>query len=499
MFKRIFGMLIAFFILNSAVCFAAELIIFHTNDMHCRVQNIDDDGQSIGLAEISAAVKATKAKNAALFFDAGDTLHGMPVINISNGENLIPLLNAAGYDAMTAGNHDFNYGSAQLQKIAKQLNFPILDANIVRKGSNKRIFKPYKIFKLNGMKIGVFGLSTPDTALTTNSRNVETINFLNPVEISREMIKKLRPKCDILIAIMHMGVDASAEFTSERIARETDGIDLIIDGHSHTALPDGIKIGDTLIVQTGCYEHFLGCVKIEVENHKIISKHAKLLDSDDVKAISPIPDEKILQILAEVNENGEKLLNEVIAHSDRQLSGDRLIVRRNESELGNLYADALRWAAKTDISIVNGGSLRTGLPAGDIHKRDILALSPFGNTVCALEINGAIIRKMLEHSVEYYPASFGGFLNVSGMTFTYDSNAPAGSRVKKILIGGQNIDENKIYTIAMSDFQKAGGDGYGMLKNLKVIGQFGFTEDCLVDYINKIGIKGIETGRITRL
>ena len=186
---------------------------------------------------MAAAVKAVKSKNpATLWLDAGDTFHGMPMITISRGENLVPLLNAAGLDAMTAGNHDFNYGSQHLEQLAKKLKFPLLDANVIRRSNGKHVFKPYKIFKLNGIKVGVFGLSTPETAYKTNPNNVTEVAFLNPVEVSREMIKLLRPKCDVLIAVMHMGVDASSEFTSERIARETNGIDLIVDGHSHTAL-----------------------------------------------------------------------------------------------------------------------------------------------------------------------------------------------------------------------------------------------------------------------
>ena len=500
MTKKFLGVLLALMLFNVSICAAAELIIFHTNDMHSRVQSIDDSGQSIGLAELAAAVKTTKAKNpATLWLDAGDTLHGMPIITVSRGENIIPLLNEAGLDAMTAGNHDFNYGSAQLERLAKQLKFPLLDANVVRKSNHKNVFKPYKIFKLNGIKVGVFGLSTPETAYKTNPNNVATIEFLNPVEVSKEMIKKLRPKCAVLIAVMHMGVDASSEFTSERIARETDGIDLIVDGHSHTALPDGIRIKDTLIVQAGCYEHFLGRATIEVENHKIVSKKAELLDVDEIKAINPTPDKKILDTLVEVNKRAEELLNVVVAHSDKELSSERLLVRRNESELGNLTADAYRWAAKSDIAISNGGGLRADLPKGEVLKRDIIAIFPFGNTLRTAEIKGSAIRQMLEHSIEYYPASFGGFLDVSGMTFSYDPSQPGGSRVKEILIGGQPLDESKTYTIALNDFQSAGGDGYSMLTNLKIVGELGTCDEILTDYLNRVGMNEIEMGRITRL
>ncbi|MBQ6297691.1 MAG: bifunctional metallophosphatase/5'-nucleotidase [Selenomonadaceae bacterium] len=500
MIKKFFGILIAVLMLNVSICAAAELVIFHTNDMHSRIQDTDDSGHSLGLAEMAAAVKTVKVKNpSTLWLDAGDTFHGMPMITISKGESLVPLLNEAGIDAMTAGNHDFNYGSAQLEKLAKELKFPLLDANVVRKNNGKLLFKPYKIFKLNGIKVGVFGLSTPETAFKTNPKNVTEVKFLNPVEVSKQMIKTLRPKCDVLIAVMHMGVDASSEFTSERIARETDGIDLIVDGHSHTALPDGLRIKNTLIVQAGCYEHFLGRATIEVENHKIISKKAELLNAEEIKEICPTPDKKILAMLAEANKHAEKLLNEVVAHSDKELSSERLLVRRNESELGNLAADAMRWAAKSDIAIINGGGLRADLPKGDVRKRDTIAIFPFGNTLRIAEIKGSTIREMLEHSVEYYPASFGGFLDVSNMTFSYDPSQPAKHRVKEISIGGQPLDENKTYTIALVDFQTLGGDGYTMLKNLKIVGELGTCDEVLADYLNKVGMSGIEVGRITKL
>lgn len=476
------------------------MIIFHTNDMHSRIQDTDDGGRSIDLAKMAAAVKAVKAKNpATLWLDAGDTFHGMPLITISRGENLVPLLNEAGLDAMTAGNHDFSYGSAQLERLAKKIKFPLLDANVARKSNGELLFKPYKIFKVDGIKVGVFGLSTPETAFKTSPKNVESVKFLNPVEVSKAMIKTLRPKCDVLIAVMHMGLDSSSEFTSERIARETDGIDLIVDGHSHTALADGLRIKDTLIVQAACHEYRLGRATIEVDNHKVISKRAELLDIEEINAIAPKPDKKILDVFKAVSAKSDKFLNEVVAHSDKSISGDRLLVRRNECELGNLAADAFRWAAKSDIAIAHGGGLRKDLPAGDITKRDIISIFPFGNTLRVAEINGATVRDMLEHSVEYYPTSFGGFLHVSGLTFSYDPSKPPKHRVAEILIGGQPLDADKTYTIALADFLTEGGDNYTMLENLKIVGELGTFEEIFADYLNQVGMNGIEVGRITRL
>lgn len=479
---------------------AEEVIIFHTNDMHSRILNTDDKGKSIGLAEMSAVVKFTKSQNKNTFwFDAGDNIHGMPRINISKGENMIPLLNLAGIDAFVPGNHDFNYGSDQLENISKKFKFPVLSANIVRKSNGEPVFQSYKIFKRGNLKIGVFGLTTPETAFSASPDFVKAIKFLNPVDTAKEMIKILRPQCDILVAVMHMGVDDSSEFTSKRIAAETLGIDVIIDGHSHTELPQGLTVGKTLIAQTGCYEHYLGRVTIDVQDGKIISKKAELLNADAVKKISPNPDKKILNSIKKLDKYNEKFFGEVVAHSDKKLSAERKIVRRQESEIGNLCADSMRWKTGADIAVVNGGSIRSDLPEGDVTRGDILAIFPFGNMVKKVEIDGKTVRAMLEHSFIAYPEEFGGFLNVSGITFTFDTSQPAGQRVQEIFIYGKTLDENKIYTMATTGFLLSGGDGYTMLKNLKVVGGFGTCEDVLAEYLNKVGIFGIERGRTTNL
>ena len=503
--SAIFVGLLTIFLIVPSVSRAAdgtgELIIFHTNDMHCRIINTDDDGKSIGLAEISAAVKAVKKKNPdTLWFDAGDTFHGMPRININKGENLAPLLNLAGVDGFAPGNHDFNYGSDQLEKLAKKLKFPILSANVVRRDTSERVFTPSKIFNLpNGIRVGVFGMTTPETFYSTASKNVASINFLNPVETAREMVEELRPKCDVLICVMHMGVNQSSEFTSERIAEEVGGIDLIVDGHSHTELHEGLTVGDTLIVQTGCYEHYLGQAKISLEDHKIISKQAKLLSAADVKKIAPKTDSRVLKSVLNVERSSQKYFSQVVAHSDRALTSSRFIVRREESELGNLVADAFKWKANADIAICNGGGLRADLPAGAVTRGDILAIFPFGNKLVKLEIDGKNIRAMLEHSVFAYPEAFGGFMDVSGITFTFNPDKLVGHRVENIFINGAPLDENKIYTLATTDFTASGGDGYEMLKDLKRLEEFDGADEVLGEYLNKVGMKNIELGRIKNL
>lgn len=477
---------------------AAEVIIFHTNDIHARVNANDDGGKAIALADLSAYVKAMKVKNKNTFwFDAGDTFHGMPSINISKGINMVNLLNATPLDLMVPGNHDFDYGMNQLMEIQSKLKAQILSANIIKQSTRKYIFEPSKIYKTkDGIKIGVFGLSTPETKYKSKPQNTEGLEFLNPVEKSKLMIRNLRNQCDILVAVMHMGLDESSEFTSKRVAEETEGIDLIIDGHSHTKLPNGMKVKNTLIVQTGEQAQNLGQVKIEVENHKVKTKSAKLISKTELQKMIEKSDVEVLKVLNQVERNNEAIFNTEITHSDKKLSSERLLVRRRESELGNLVTDAFRWKTKADIAVINGGGLRADLPAGIIKYGDLLALFPFENVVQTVDINGAVIRAMLEHSVSAYPEELGGFLQVSGMTFSFDPNQPVGRRIKEVYVNGKLLNDKLIYTLATNDFLISGGDDYQMLKGAKIMNTFGTCEEILSDYLNTQGIKDIELGRI---
>ena len=479
---------------------AEEIIIFHTNDTHCRISESDDGGKSIGLAKMAAAVKVTKSQNKNTFwFDAGDAFQGLPKINVSKGENLVAFLNAAGIDLFVPGNHEFDYGSYQLENLVKKLKFPVISANIARKNNGELLFEPYKIFKCGKIKIGVFGLTTPETRYTTAPKNTETIDFLNPVETAQKMIKILRPQCDILVAVIHMGLDKSSEFTSKRIAAETEGIDLIIDGHSHTELPEGLIVGETLIVQTGCYSHYLGQVKLNLRDGKIISKEAQLLNAAEVSKIAPIPDKKIEKLNNNLEERNKRFWGEVLAESNKEFTAERKFVRRQETEIGDLIANALHWKSGADIAIMNCGGIRAGLPSGKITRGNVLEIMPFGNYIQKFEISGKNVRVMLEYAVSQYPEEFKGFLAVSGMKFSFDPSQPSGQRVKDIFIGSELLDENKIYTLAAPDFIFSGGDGYEMLKDLKMIDAYGMDSEVLAEYLSKFGTDKIEGGRITNL
>ena len=500
--KKLFSLFIAAVLVCLPLsAFAEEIVVYHTNDMHSRVLPTDDSNKSIGLAYISAYIKNMRLKDKnTLWFDAGDTFHGEPIINLSKGMNMALLLNAAGLDALCPGNHDFNYGPERLVELSEKCKFPVLSANVFWKKNGERLLNAYKIFTLpNGLKVGVFGLTTPDTLVKASPLYMDKVNFLDIYKKASEVVEVLKPECDVIIAITHLGVSGSDSVRSIDIAENVPGIDVIIDGHSHTELPQGIKVKNTLIAQAGCYEHFLGKVTIDIENKKVTKKTAVLLSKEEILKDTPKPDEKIENLLKELESKNKKILSERISYSPKTFKADRSNIRRNESAIGNLFTDALRAQTGADIAIMNSGTIRADLKAGDITKGDILAIFPFSNMLQTKEITGKQLKEVLEHSVGYYPAEFGGFLQISGFTFDFDPTLTRGSRVSNVMVGSAPLDENKVYTVASSDFVFSGGDGYALFKNIKLDRAYESIDEAVVNYLTTLKNFDVPLGRIKRL
>ena len=470
---------------------ATQITIIHTNDTHGRV--LADDG-GFGFGKIAAIAKEKKKENPnTLLVDAGDTLHGKPIINISKGENAVKILDAAGYDFMVPGNHDFNYGADRLIELSKEAKFKMLSANLTY-DNGKNVLPDYEIVDMNGVKVGIFGLCTPETAYKTNPANVKGVKFNDPIEVSKKIVDELEDKTDVIIGLTHVGLDESSAVTSKEIAEKVDGIDVIIDGHSHTKLENGLVVNNTLIAQTGEYDNNLGMVEIEIKDCKIQNKTAKLLKSADYSNLEE--DKEVRSVINEIKAQNDAAFSEVVATSDIDLDGERENVRRKETNLGNLSADSVRAETKSDIAFLNGGSIRTSIEKGEITKGKIAELFPFGNTIQVIKLKGSDVKKALEVSVDGYPETKGGFLQVSGVKFAFDPSKPAGSRVFDVKVNDKAIEDAKEYTVAINDFLLQGGDGYDVFKT-KVVAEFGTYEEIFANYLNSNGTKGCEvSGRI---
>lgn len=461
---------------------AVTVTIVHTNDTHSRVE------AGIGFAKIGAKVKALKEVNPnTVVVDAGDTLHGQTFATISKGESIIKVMNAVGYDVMTPGNHDFNYGQERLKELAELANFPIISSNVV-KADGTTLLDPYVIKEVEGLKIGIFGLSTPETAYKTSPKNVEGLTFVDPVETAKKMVKELQEKgVDAIVALMHMGIDKESKDTSYLVRDNVEGIDLIIDGHSHSTLDTIDNEGKaTKIVSTGEYSNNLGIVNLTFEAGELKSVEPTAFTSEEAAALEG--DADIAAMIAQTTEENKVITSVVVGKTDVELDGVREHVRAGETNLSNLITNAMLTSSGADIAITNGGGIRASIDVGDITMEEIITVLPFGNYVIVKEYKGSQILAALEHGTASYPEPAGSFAQVAGATFTLDLNKEAGKRVSDVKINGEALDLNQTYKVATNDFMAVGGDGYEMLKEGNLVVELQGLDEILIEYV-----KGLDT------
>lgn len=469
----------------SAISKEGKTVILHTNDSHGRIVGSE---QSVGISAIKALKDRYKAQGInVVLLDAGDTFHGTAFATLDKGESVLNLMTMAGYDAMTPGNHDFNYGSDHLVELSYHTSIPMLSANIIKKGTDKKLLDGYAVIQREDIKIGVFGLSTPETAYKTNPTNVETIEFYDPYTAAAEAVSVLKAaEVDYIVALCHLGLNSSSTYTSEGLAKAVAGIDLIVDGHSHTLLENGKKVGNTLIASAGEYMNAVGVVTLD---HATRSATAEVIEIGDSR-LQGLSDPAIDAKIQEINANQQQILSEVLGNTPVDLNGVRADVRTSETNLGDLVADAMRAESGAQIALINGGSIRDSIPAGDITKGNIINVLPFGNYIVTKKINGSNLRAALESAAKALPEENGAFLQVSGLSFTIDAAAPSGGRIKDVMIDGKPLDIAAEYVVATNDFLAAGGDDFPMLGKSKTLNEFSALDEVLMQHINDLSESG---------
>jgi 5'-nucleotidase len=461
---RLLSLILIFTMLLSFASFAAEtepavtlnaskaIYIVHTNDVHSRVY---EDTTSIGYAKLSAYVAQLQKEYGTepILVDAGDTLHGQTLATLTRGESIIKIMNKVGYDVMTPGNHDFNYGSTRLLELAAIADFKIISANIV-KSDGTSFLEPYTIIERDGVKIAFFGLSTPETTYKTNPLNVSGLTFKDPIKEAQTMVDLLEDQADVLVCIAHLGLDGSSEITSELIAQKVDGIDLIIDGHSHTQLTEPLKINNTLIVQTGDYLKNIGTVRIDLNGEKQVTGITGTLFTRE-ESSELTPDDAVASAIDEFRAAQEPILAEIIATSEVDFDGERAHVRTRPTNLACLITSAMIHTTGADAAITNGGGIRASISKGNITRGDIITVLPFGNYIVTKRMKGSDILAALEHGLSAYPDQNGGFPQVGNIEYLFDPSKPAGQRVSYVRIKGEKLDLNKEYIVATNDFMAA--------------------------------------------
>ncbi len=446
-----------------------ELVILHTNDHHGTILPVNG---AAGLAERATFVGEVRSGNAnVLLLDAGDINTGTALSNLFRAEIDIKAYNLMGYDAVTLGNHEFDHDGETLERQRSLSTFPWISANI-RKAGGKPFAPAYIVKDYKGFRVGVFGLTTRRTALIA-SPDKELV-FLDEIETARSTVAKLRgrERCDIVIALVHMGLSSESEghVTSRDLAREVAGIDLVIDGHSHSFLAEPLAEGGAPIVSAGEWGKYVGLGTMGIRDGKKVSFAWRPVKINDENDMTYAPDPSVAALIAPYKEKADATLKEVVANAGERFEfGDRLS-RKREIALGNMVNDAAVWYVRTvlkkkaDFAFTNGGNIRAELPAGPVTRERIATVLPFDNWIYLTTMRGADVIRLFRY-IASIPQGAGGWAQVSGeVRYEIDYTGADGKGVlKNLAIGGAAVDPGALYTFATNDYLMAGGDGYAVL------------------------------------
>ena len=485
-----------------------HIVILHTNDVHGAI------GEYAKVAALKQAYQAAGAY--VLLADASDFIQGDPTVSASQGKTAIELMNLAGYDVAAPGNHEFDYGYPNLKTLAGEADFPILAAN-VRYDNAAALGDQTTFTTTDGKKIGIFGLDTPETATKAHPDKIKGVSFLAAQEMfdcAQAQVDALKADgCDYIICLGHLGIDA--ESTGNRsidLLEKVTGIDVFIDGHSHSTLEEikeatnGTgKVGDTVLTSTGTKLANVGMVDISPDGTISTSSLA-------TSELTVTPDAKVAARAEEIQKEIDADYGTVFAKTEVALDGEKANVRTGETNLGDLIADAMLWQAGlldegVDAAVTNGGGIRASIAAGDITKKDINTVLPFGNTLYVVKVTGAELLEALEASTYCTPEAIGGFPQVAGIEFTVNTGAqfdtkelypgstygkPASiNRVMIQTVGGEAFNPEETYTIVTNDFMGAGGDTYYAFKAASSGYDSGVPlDEVVMDYITS-ELKGV--------
>lgn len=513
-----------------------KITLYHTNDIHGKVESkYDSNGNLVQIGfDILKTIKNSTQNS--LLLDSGDITQGSILASYSKGSDIIDLMGEVGYDVMGLGNHDFDYGAEQVLKNAEKAKFPVISANTYLKESNAPLLKDINfgngcnvIKEVAGKRIGIFSLLTPETAYRSKPENTKLCEFKDVIEIAKQQVEILKNEnADLIVCLSHIGVDDSSEITSVDVAQQINGIDVILDGHSHSVMNE--KVNDTLIQQIGTGSKNIGKLEIEIVNGKIDINY----DILSAKKIGEVykADQEITDLYNKLSEDKRPLLERVIGRTDSKLYGGsyegKSISRMAETNLGLLVADAMLWEANKLLSgndeaknldlvvLQNGGGVRSTIDGGFITVDDVESIDTNGNSLSVKKVTPKDLYSILENGVSKLnpPKSQGDsltgpdgrFPQVAGMRVEYDitkepyvPGSSEGERVTKIVLLNADgsdgkvldrLDTNTQIGFVSNDFENSAGDGYLMLKDHPVLAEGDVITNIIAAYINKLTIDG---------
>ena len=493
-------------IMTEEATMAGKTVILHTNDVHGAVN---------GYAYIAQLKADYEAKGAeVILVDAGDYSQGKTYVSVTKGADAVTMMNAAGYDVVTLGNHEFDYGYAQIKENMSKAKFKVVCADVFNEDGTPIFDANYTYTTKSGVKVGFFGMETPETQTKANPALIKGLTFATGdafTKAAADQVAALKD-ADVVICLAHLGIDAeSAPYRSTDLYAAVKGIDFIIDGHSHTVMTKGEK-GEP-IQSTGTAFANIGVIVIDNATKKIESNSLFEIKEDTAK------DATVAAAAKTIVDRVDAEYDVVFAKSEVTLNGAKAPNGNRDSETnnGDLITDAMLWKVMQNkegltvdadhvVAITNGGGIRAAIEPGDVTKKDINTVLPFGNTVVTIYITGEELLEVLEAST--YSLPVGGFPQVAGINYTistavaYDANAetyPASTyygpksinRVTINSINGKEFKADDTYAVVTNDFSAAGGDTYYAFKAATAKFDTGIPlDEAVMEYVTK-ELKGV--------
>lgn len=490
-----------------------KITVLHTNDHHGRFWS-NRHGE-YGLAARKTLIDQIRQEVAAdgghvLLLSGGDINTGVPESDLQDAEPDFKGMGQLGYDAMALGNHEFDNPLSVLRKQQSWVDFPFLSANIYDQ-QGKRLFPAYTTFNVEGLNVAVLGLTTEDTAKLGNPEFIGAVDFRDPITEARQLVPKLKQQAQLVIAVTHMGhypiakhgINAPGDVS---LARQVDGLDVIVGGHSQDPLFKPDRQNDTLILQAYEWGKYVGRADFEFKAGELTLKNYRLLPVNLKKKVKrgnkeerifigqPIAEnQEVKAFLAPYQEKGQAELSKEVAKLDGKLEGDRHIVRFKPTNLGELVAKAQQEKMQADLAVMNSGGIRDSIEAGSVTYKDILKVQPFGNLVAKVDLTG---KELLDYLavLAAKPSDSGAFAQFSGVNLLIKQG-----KLIKATINGQPINPDKTYRLALNSYIAAGGDGYPKMDKHPNYVNSGFVDaEVLIEYMsqhNPIAIADYQSGK----
>ncbi len=466
--------------------------LLFTNDVESAYDPIpafwlDELSQIGGIAEMSTLIQEIRSTEPNVFlFDSGDIFTGT-LAKLTHGRLAFELMITMDYDAMAIGNHEFEYGHEVLAWEKNRAPFPVLGANFFYRDTDHPFAQAHAVIERDGIRIGVIGIMGQDAVSAIIPSFIAPLEVRDPVEIVRKSVAELRDQVDLIVLLTHQGKTAPMQTDAEsdpRLQRDidadialagaVDGIDVLFAGHADAGTPKPVvheKTG-TLIMQTYGQATHLGFLQLTLDGRtgEINNYEGKLIPVDPGRWT---PDPRIAAKLQHHRSAHPEIMVKIGASATRM---NRRYIE--ESDVGNLFADAFVEASGADMAFVHSGSLRKDLPAGDIRLVDLVDIYPFVDELIVKELSGTQIRRALEQSLTLER----GLLQISGLEMTYDLGKPEQHRIRTLTRNGKPVTADDRFTVAASGFLAEGGDLYDSFTESVAIRSAGQVSDVLINY-----------------